>query len=552
MTLVSCLKEGTVETIVDETPFIVETKYEVGVYGVVEDENGNAIENATIVTPSMTKTTAKYGIFYVPKINIGQLSGQYIKASAIGYHDGGSRIYANDLGKYFAKIILIKENPGKIIQANQGGTIQANDNLSITFPTNAFLNGNKIYNGTVNVFAHYTDPSKDDFLSKIPGDLSAINKAGLQKVIKSYGIVSVELKGQNGELLELDSTKGAEISFPIPNNLSNGATTSIPVWNFDESKNRWVEEELATLVNDRYIAKVKHFSWWNIGLPFEGVALSVKLIQASGNTALQNQRVSLTSQIHSTVYARTNLKGVVCGRIPRNEVLLFKVYDDCNKVIFEKEVGPFVEFFNNQTIEINDVTNKFNTIEGTVSLCTSAAIVPDVFVKKTIGNHSVFLLTDENGFYSFKTLHCKEDDVNVTAIDFEKGIGAEITIGNIQPELYTRNLSLCELNEIIELKQDGITTFGSNKCKAKVRPNETIIHSASNFMLGFNGTGVGTFPAIMSTDSGFSDDQTFTVTIQEYGNSNGYIKGTFTGKGKLLTGSNNTVTWSGSFIAKRN
>jgi hypothetical protein len=103
----------------------------------------------------------------------------------------------------------------------------------------------------------------------------------------------------------------------------------------------------------------------------------------------------------------------------------------------------------------------------------------------------------------------------------------------------------------VELKQDGNTAFGSAVCKAKVRPNETTIFSGSNFILGYNGNGLGTFPAKMIGNNGYSDDQNFTVTIEEYGSANGYIKGSFKGTGKLLSGLNNTVSWSGTFIAKR-
>jgi hypothetical protein len=551
LTIVSCHKEDISTSVIDDTPPVVETKYQIGVYGVVENENGQAVENAAITTGSQTITTGKYGVFYFPVNNTGQITGTYLKATAAGYHTGGSRMYANDLGNCFVKITLAKNLQGETIDANQGGTIQAPNGVSITFPANAFLNESQSYTGTVTVLTHYVDPTAPDFLRLIPGDLTGISKDGMPKVLRTYGFVSVTLKGQNGETLTLDKTKGAELAFPVPNGFATNSNATMPLWHFDEVKNRWVEEGLAALVNDKYVAKVSHFSWWNLSIPFEGVSLSVKLLQSSNQAPIINQRVSLSSQIYGTVYSITNQKGSASGRIPKNEALILKVYDDCNKVVFEKEIGPFNEILNHEKIEINDVINKFNTIQGTVSLCTSTSVVPNAFVKRSIGNQSSFVLTDDNGFYSFKTLHCMEDDVTVTAIDFKNNIGTIVTIKNIQPEVYVKNLALCDLTELVELKQDGNTAFGSAVCKAKVRPNETTIFSGSNFILGYNGNGLGTFPAKMIGNNGYSDDQNFTVTIEEYGSANGYIKGSFKGTGKLLSGLNNTVSWSGTFIAKR-
>ncbi|MBP5456499.1 MAG: hypothetical protein J6Y37_08360 [Paludibacteraceae bacterium] len=123
------------------------------------------------------------------------------------------------------------------------------------------------YKGKVTVDLYYLSPEEKDFVDRMPGsDLAAVNKEGEEVTLFSYGMASVLLSDSLGNELYLNDTMPATIVFPVPRGMKADQET-IPLWHFEESQGLWMEEGIAYRQGDLYVAKVGHFSWWNLDCP---------------------------------------------------------------------------------------------------------------------------------------------------------------------------------------------------------------------------------------------------------------------------------------------
>jgi hypothetical protein len=75
-----------------------------------------------------------------------------------------------------------------------------------------------------------------DIPETVPGSFQAVDANNFRVLLKSYGMMAVQLEGQSGELLQIATGKTARLRFTIPNSLSGAAPSTIPLWSLDETK----------------------------------------------------------------------------------------------------------------------------------------------------------------------------------------------------------------------------------------------------------------------------------------------------------------------------
>ena len=163
------------------------------------------------------------------------------------------------------------------------------------------------------------------------------------RVLESYGMIAVELRGDDGEELNIAPGEPATIRVPVASSITNPPAT-IPLWYFDEDNGYWKEEGSATLVNGRYEGEVSHFSFWNCDAPFETVDFCVTIVDQNSNP-IPNILVQIerdASGWSSTTYGYTDSNGLVCGLVPANETLNLTVPDfGCVSNDFSMALGPY-------------------------------------------------------------------------------------------------------------------------------------------------------------------------------------------------------------------
>ena len=152
--------------------------------------------------------------------------------------------------------------------------------MIVELPT-SYKNGNQPYEGQVNAEAVYLNPDNENFANQMPGDLTTNE----DKQLVSLGMVAVDLRGSNGEKLELADGQKAKLTFPVPDNVKEDAPKTMPLWSFNESTGLWEKEGEATYDPNlnAYVGEVSHFSWHNLDYEMTRATLKVKVIDSNGN-----------------------------------------------------------------------------------------------------------------------------------------------------------------------------------------------------------------------------------------------------------------------------
>ncbi len=548
----SCRKDDVSMTTTIEDDPLVENKYVVNVHGQVFDQDNQYLTDAKISYDGIEIFTDEYGLFTLEDVKVGQLRGTFLAVTHEDYHDSGVRIYANTKVDQNVKVIMIKKELDGLVSSGQGGEINFENGGKIIFQPNSFqLDGNP-YHGDVNVYVYYLDPSLPDFLLRSPGDLSAVNDDDEITNLRSFGMISVELIGENGEELNIIEGHMAEIHVPVPNDLISEASNEIPLWHFDETLNRWVEEGSATLQGDTYVGNVSHFSWWNCDIPYEYITLCLTLYQQRSTTPLQNTLVNLISQNWGIGTGITDANGTICGFVPVGEVMEVQIIDYCGNATIVGTVGPFTED-TNETIVVDLQQIEFFSVSGTVQNCDMNENVEGAYVLANSGNLNVFAVTDQNGFYTLEGVFCGNTSLDLVAIDYSSGLTASTEIPSIEADNYDVDFNLCDLSTNLVVTVGSTGFYGYSDCWIRVKPNETIIKGTNNNenssgpIIGFEGNDTGTYPAnIIGPDAILSDVSNFSIEISEFGDIGEYVIGSFSGT-DIVTGE----AISGSFVAVR-
>ena len=342
------------------------------VSGVITDLNNTPLSNATVTGGSASATTDVNGKFTLTKV---QFRNDTIVVNVLktGFFEG-SKTYVSSTGSINdAKIQLIHKSSPKTITASSGGIVGTDGGGSINF-TGGFVNTSNAspYTGDVYVSTFYLDPTNQNFSASVPGSLKGVSTANQQGVLQSFGVVAVEINDASGNKLQLAQGKAATITLPIPVALLAKAPGSIPLWYFDDVKGLWKQEGTATKQGDNFVGLVNHFSFWSVGYIFDPVNLTVIATLDTG-IAYKNKLVTITLPDSTSTKAYTDNTGTVKGLVPVNEVLRINVINDCGKIVFTKNVGPFS---GDATVNVN-ITN-----DNCVSTDTTQ------FIKMTINNRT--------------------------------------------------------------------------------------------------------------------------------------------------------------------
>ncbi len=543
LVIFSCREET---SMMDTTtvPVGEETNFNVDIYGQVFTATGEPIDNAFVTGDNKSVYTDENGLFLLEDVQAGNL-GTQISAIKDGFLYGGFRVYADDEGRNRVDIVLMQANDLGDVDTSVGATLNITDNTTVTFPVGAFtLDGTNRYDGNVNVFGNWIDPTSEDLIDLSPGDLSGVDSENNRVILSSYGMIGIELRTDSGEKLEILDGMTATLEFELPSAILSSAPSEIPLWSFDEIEGIWIEEGMATLQGNKYVGEVEHFSWWNCDLPNAIIPFCIEVYNPLTGSVLSNTRVyfkSVTGFGQAGGY--TNERGFLCGFLPEGIEMTVTIGDPflCHGQLPTKTVGPFTLADVPLNIDCPvDLTNDLviNTISGTVTDCTNGNPVENAFV---LFNGIDGVLTDADGNYSLELISCEDiSDLEVRAIDVASEKEASLTLTDLTGGSYTADLSLCDdlvIGNWFISSTSGTVTF--DQVEAKVKPNETIIYVVDNLgeIMGIECMTTGSCSgSYVGSVGAFTID----VDVAEFGNVGQAITGTFSGtdsNGDAITGS---------------
>jgi len=237
------------------------------VSGRIIDERYEPIADALISVDINNVKSDAQGRFFLTGLDEG-ITTAIVTITKDGFWKNTQRVHFFD--QTIAPLTTMLE-PLRItnrFDAQKGATISERG-FFLTFPPNsAVTESGQIYTGTINISLKRSFPAEDGFGLRMPGgDFSAIDQNGQEKILVSYGFMSAEMQGSNGEKLKLAPNVEATLEFYIPWEQNKTAPDSMPLWHFDETNAVWKPEGIARKVGPRYVGAVKHFSSWNCDVP---------------------------------------------------------------------------------------------------------------------------------------------------------------------------------------------------------------------------------------------------------------------------------------------
>ncbi len=299
----------------------------ISVMGQITSESGQYLSNVQVSLGNKTTTTNIHGIYSLTGVSVSKTRA-VLRTSLFGYWDCSKGFVPSTSGLNYCSLTMPTQSVTNTVSGFSGGTVNSNG-ASIIFPANAFVNlAGAAFLGNVKVAIKHLPTTDPNFASLIPGgDLLALDSAGQERILISYGMIGVELFDNSGMEVLLAPGKKATIQLPIVTNQQASANTTIPLWYFDETTQLWKEEGVATRQGNNYVAEVSHFTWWNCDQPETGVQIKGKVVDCNGNPFVNARIYSLTGgYIQSDING--NYTGWVWPGIPHSVYANFPGYQN--------------------------------------------------------------------------------------------------------------------------------------------------------------------------------------------------------------------------------
>jgi len=284
----------------------------VTVNGIVLNEDGVALNGVSLSFGTASATSDVSGAFSVT----GAVSGErgILIAELPGYMKGSYSFLAEANKNYTTKVILGQADVSTTLPSATGGIVSLSSGAQVVIPANAVTRmDGSTYNGTT-VKVDVKEINEDlgaAFSAQIPGiTLSAININNEEQELVSYGMLTVELYGDNNEALQLADGQTSELTFTIPAGQQASAPATIPLWYFDETIGLWREDGYATKQGNQYKGNVSHFTTWNCDQPHPPCTISGCLEDDLGNA-----QANITLQI-GQITTQTDANGCFSASVP--------------------------------------------------------------------------------------------------------------------------------------------------------------------------------------------------------------------------------------------
>lgn len=512
------------------------------VYGRVMTQQGIGIANATILVEGKNTQTDANGFFQLKDISCKD-NRCYVQCEKTGYFHQGKAVKAENESITNVEIYLTEDAPKFQVLANTANTLSLPSGAEVNLPENAIsTSAGATYTGQMNVAVSHINPEDANFAQIIPGgDLLAENTAGQAVQLYSYGMLQVKMTDNSGNELNLAVGKTATIRLPVPASMQGNAPATIPLWHFDEETGIWKEEGSATLQGNEYVGTVSHFSTWNCDYPGDRATVKGLILDCNGSP-LPNLHVKVGQRDIST-----NANGEYECFVPAG--LEFSVQ------VNQPQIGLVSNVVNVNTLSAGQTFNVQNISVACPSYITGSVIC-------ATGDFSGYVYVNWSGGSTYALLSAAGSfKVPVP----QTGQSATVTVVNNFGGTETHNASLPNAGQNREVGNfsvcDGMTTstvvtfsingdgynnqsFSFNAIpltaygQYAIGDSMTICIAAANegsFSVSFpaNTTGIWVgnqdVVATISLDSKSYIATSLNVSVTQYPNVGGKIKGTFSG-----------------------
>jgi len=331
--------------------------------GVIVDENLEAISGAQVITDGKSTFTDDNGVFRIT--NATALStGSLVEIKKEGYYAGYKFVRFKPGKNSILKVSLIEKMLLSSHPSNTSKTIEVNG-AQLFLPADiTTLEDGTPYNGNINVRAHWYDPTDERTIATMPGDLRGIDINGKAVQLTTYGMIVVELIGDNNEILQLKTGMTARLTFPVPPSFEDEQL--IPMWYLDEDSGIWMEEGFAERQANTIVAEVSHFSYWNCDDSSPIVQIKGGVITKTGIPVSGLEIVITDLQSNISGYGYTNEDGIFSAAVPAGKELTLSTFS-CSQLEGFYNLEPLTLNTDLKDIEID--TDNFIELTATLQDC---------------------------------------------------------------------------------------------------------------------------------------------------------------------------------------
>lgn len=349
------------EEIVNKPDSFVDKLVKASIQGRVLNQDGSPIPGASVEAGKNITTTDENGIFTFKDIQTGQQFSM-VKVEKEGYLTGSRSLPADEASDLFVEVQLIEKTLKGVFEPHSKVVVNLAGNSSVTFNELDVVTQTGVsYTGKVSIYGDVLDPTSENFVRLMPGNMLGVTAKQSITGLSTYGIVSLVMEGESGEKLQLSPGKGASIRMSIPVNILSTAPQSITMWHFDERRGFWSEQDTAAKEGDYYVGEVSHFSSWGFNVAEEFVKLSMNIINDdSAGVPYANVRLYDRDRRYST-FSYTNVNGLATIMALKATPLTLEIAGHCNQILLSKEIGAFDSDKNIGIIPVSSYTKALLT-----------------------------------------------------------------------------------------------------------------------------------------------------------------------------------------------
>ncbi|WP_055436724.1 hypothetical protein [Lacinutrix algicola] len=504
--------------------------------GRIVNASSMPLGNVNISIGNKTTITDDNGVFMIDNASVKQKQA-FITAEKSGYLKGMRSVVPTQ-GVNNTSIMLIAENLSGTVASGVASEVSLGNGTKVSFDGAFKDESGSAYSGNVDVYMYHLDPANPNVEDVMPGNLQAINTGNEERLLETYGMLNVELKGDSGQKLNIADGHVAEIEMPVDPAQNGVAPSTIPLWHFDEVNGYWVEDGEANLIGGKYIGEVSHFSWWNCDAQFPTVTLCLNIVDSS-NIPLSNVKTELWRS--GATYGRvgySNGDGEICGLIPANETLTLKAFDLCGVEVFSTTVGPFSTNTNYGDVVMSTVSAV--VVTGNLVNCSNNNVVNGYTALLYGSQYAAVDVT--NGSFSLSVIQCPSlPSFELEGVDFDTFQTTTVLPFNFS-NINVGNIIACStVSEFITLQVDNnateyyLTNLGANAYQQGVGFSIGAQTSNGYFYIGSDTITPGNYALdqfgfeASSIDLDYSIPTNLQLNLSNYGSMGNYIDATING-----------------------
>lgn len=415
-------------------------------YGIVNNEDGLPLSGVIVTVGDKEQITDSEGFFQFIEVSLNK-DYAVVKAKKSGYFEG-IRTF-KPTAESFNKITISMLDKGITMNLNAevGGKIEfEKGSIILDFPENSLTdNKGKIYKGIAKIRARYINPQSNNFGEIMPGNLLGLTNNEFITGMISYGMLTVEITDDLGNLLEVSNNKEVDVDMPA----IEGSPVEIPTWHFNEKYGLWVESGTATKVGNRYQFKANHFSSWNLDKPFNGADVNIQFDNQDGDP-LPNLKINIFDINYNflkTVY--TDSEGKL-DLLKAPQEMIFRINSECEDDILETS---YTISGSSGKITIKDLESRVYKLTGKIENCEE--ILSNKYFT-IIGENNILFKgkTRSDGTFEIFTLLCdnilQNIDYSLLATVYTSSLTLKQynIIIKFSGKYQNKNLNLCSIQEI--------------------------------------------------------------------------------------------------------